>query len=273
MTRLQSGGASDDRQRRLTDESRPERRQSRPGRLTSPGSGPPGDGNFRPLRNAAPRRKGKKWELFVSRSGSIGRPAEREKLGLEGPARVDSARNGAKIGPIARIRPSEILENARPYLEEAQDVGHHDRLGREARPDHARDGLVRHVARRLARLALVFRRVLQGETEKEMRRAAAPAHRLFIETVRPPPFERRPDKTALESGSIHCLCDRLEQCAPLGRMLTRARLNADRVSAPERGARDSAADVGTIDGRLSSEPTAIDPGAADSLPKSVPRAR
>ena len=46
------------------------------------------------------------------------------------------------------------------YLEESEDVGHHDGLGRETGADHARDGLVRHVARSLPRFALVLGRVL-----------------------------------------------------------------------------------------------------------------
>jgi hypothetical protein len=46
------------------------------------------------------------------------------------------------------------------YLEEAEDVGHHDGLCRETGANHARDGLVGHVARSVSRFALVLGRVL-----------------------------------------------------------------------------------------------------------------
>lgn len=52
------------------------------------------------------------------------------------------------------------------YLKEAQDVSHHDGLGRETGTDHARDRLVRNVTRRLAGFALVFGRVLHPKQHK-----------------------------------------------------------------------------------------------------------
>ena len=52
------------------------------------------------------------------------------------------------------------------YLEEAKDVGHHDGLGGETGADDARNWLVRNVARRFARLALVLGRVLSSGKTK-----------------------------------------------------------------------------------------------------------
>jgi len=52
------------------------------------------------------------------------------------------------------------------HLEEAQDVCHHNGLGREGSANDARDGLVRHVTGRLSRLALVLGRILQQQKTK-----------------------------------------------------------------------------------------------------------
>ena len=53
-------------------------------------------------------------------------------------------------------------------LKKTQNVGHHDRFGRERGSDDTGDGLVRNVSRRHAKLAFIFRCILYANENRDM---------------------------------------------------------------------------------------------------------